>query len=102
MKADRSTHLGASYNIPYCYRSGVTFISDRGLSYTKPHHSGTQRSDLRSENHSAMEVIRKSLRSHSAAERCSVIARIRYVRNEGFSYCLLLEAIRSLVNDSDF
>ena len=37
--------IGASYTIPDCYRSGVTFISDRGLSYTTPHQSGTQRSD---------------------------------------------------------
>ena len=37
--------LGASYTIPDSYRSGVTFISDRGLSYTTPHQSGTQRSD---------------------------------------------------------
>ena len=38
---------GASYTIPDCYRSGVTFIPDRGLSYTTPHQSGTQRSTLK-------------------------------------------------------
>ena len=36
---------GASYTIPDCYPSGVTFISDKGLSYTTLHQSGTQRSD---------------------------------------------------------
>ena len=29
---------------PDCYRSGVTFVSDTGLSYTTPHQSDTQRS----------------------------------------------------------
>ena len=38
-------HLGPSYTIPDRYRSGVTFVSDRGLSYTTPHQSDTQRSD---------------------------------------------------------
>ena len=31
--------------------------SDTGLSYTTQHKSDTQRSDLRSENHSALEVV---------------------------------------------
>ena len=38
-------HLGPSYTIPDRYRSGVTFVSDRGLSYTTPYQSDTQRSD---------------------------------------------------------
>ena len=37
--------LGPSYTIPDHYRSGVTFVSDRGLSYTMPYQNDTQRSD---------------------------------------------------------
>ena len=38
-------NLGPSYTLPDCYRSGMTFVSDRGLSYTTPYQSDTQRSD---------------------------------------------------------
>ena len=31
--------FGASYTIPDCYRSGVTFISDRGISYNPVHNA---------------------------------------------------------------
>ena len=36
---------GSSYAIPDCYRSGVTFVADRGLSYIAPHQLDTEHSD---------------------------------------------------------